>query len=502
MLPLKPRSYKVVPGRHYGTPTEIWGFRTAAHRGRPLELARAFLRANRSLFKLEGVMPRLRTHHVIESLGACHVILQQRHLGLRIHRAYVTVHFDRMNRIYLAKNRAIPQRLLPSRARFRLSEAAARRRALACLRLRAADARILGVDRLWFPRKDRVRAAFRVRVHRKKPRQEWLVYIDGVRGTILSMRDNLKQAAGTAWVFDPNPVAVLGDWRLLVRNRRVLRPPDEVYARVTLRDLADTGYLDGPRVSTRATPRRVKASNGAFLFRRHQPGFAEAMAYYHLDLSMRYLESLGYRGRRAIFDQPLLVNARGTKEDNAWYSPGLRRLTFGTGGVDDAEDAEVIIHEFGHALQDAICPDFGRSPEASAMGEGFGDYLAASFFAGSKPARLRPAVMSWDGVLSDCVPPCVRRLDEPLTFESFDHAPDADEHENGKIWSATLWDIRRALGRAVADRIVIESHFQLDGFTTLARGARGILDADRNLYRGRHLGMLRRILGARGIGPV
>lgn len=136
------------------------------------------------------------------------------------------------------------------------------------------------------------------------------------------------------------------------------------------------------------------------------------------------------------------------------------------------------------------------------MGEGFGDYLAASFFAGSKPARLRPTVMSWDGVLSDSVPPCVRRLDEPLTVESFDYAPDADEHENGKIWSATLWDIRRAIGRAVADRIIIESHFQLDGFTTFARGARGILDADRNLYRGRHLGTLRRVLAARGIGPA
>ena len=136
------------------------------------------------------------------------------------------------------------------------------------------------------------------------------------------------------------------------------------------------------------------------------------------------------------------------------------------------------------------------------MGEGFGDYLAASFFADRKPSLLQPTVMSWDGVLGHSVPPCVRRLDEPLTFESFDHAPDADEHENGKIWSATLWDIRRALGRAIADCIIIESHFQLDGFTTFARGARGILDADRNLCRGRHLQTLRRILAARGIGPV
>ncbi len=30
--------------------------------------------------------------------------------------------------------------------------------------------------------------------------------------------------------------------------------------------------------------------------------------------------------------------------------------------------------------------------------------------------------------------------------------------------------------RAVADRLIVESHFQLDGFTKFARGARAILD--------------------------
>ncbi len=99
-------------------------------------------------------------------------------------------------------------------------------------------------------------------------------------------------------------------------------------------------------------------------------------------------------------------------------------------------------------------------------------------------------------------PPCLRRLDEPLTYESFDHSSRADEHENGEIWSAALWEIREALGRQVADTIIIESHFQLDGFTTFARGARAILDADRNLNDGCNLRRLRRIFRSRGIGPV
>ena len=143
------------------------------------------------------------------------------------------------------------------------------------------------------------------------------------------------------------------------------------------------------------------------------------------------------------------------------------------------------------------------------MGEGFGDYMAASYFAARKRRNgqlLRPAVMTWDGIAatdpSDPLPPCVRRVDGKRTYESFDHAPNADEHDNGEIWSATLWDIWNALGRARADRIIIESHFQLDGFTNFAKGARAIIDADRHLNRGRHVDRLKAIFRQHGIGPV
>jgi DNA-binding PucR family transcriptional regulator len=44
--------------------------------------------------------------------------------------------------------------------------------------------------------------------------------------------------------------------------------------------------------------------------------------------------------------------------------------------------------------------------------------------------------------------------------------------------------------------IIVESHFQLDGFTTFARGARAKIDADVNLYRGKHTAALRRIPSA------
>jgi hypothetical protein len=500
MEALPDRSYKVLYGKYYGTPTDLWGFRAPRGRGTPGGIARDFVRANVGTLKLQGIERRLSLRRVVQSLGAQHVILQQSHAGLRIQRAYLTVHLDRERRVYLVKNRTMPRERLPERARFRLNRAAAHRRALRELGMHARESSLLDVERVWFPEKESLRTAFRLRIHRERPRAEWLVYVDGLNGRVLSKYDNLAQAAPAALVFDPNPVAAVRDWRKLVKDERAVSPPDRAYVRVTLKDLDAPDRLDGSRVTTCETPHRYKSAEGDFCMTSRRPGFEEVMAYFHIDRAIRYLEALGYRGPRALFRAPLVVNARGTRQDNSWYSPGLRRLTFGTGGVDDAEDGETILHEFGHAVQDAICPDFGQSPQAAAMGEGFGDYFAGSFFADKKPRALRAAVMSWDGLLDGEDPPCVRRLDEELTFESFD--PALDEHENGPIWSATLWDVWNAVGRDVADRIIVESHFQLDGFTTFARGARAILDADRHLFRGTHVKELKALFTARGIGPL
>jgi len=504
MRTLALRAYKAVPGKYYGTPKEVWGFRVPGVDGAPVPVARKFLRANQSLLGIAGI--ELSKPRVIESLGAHHVIFQQRYRRHRVHRAYVTVHLGRTGRVYLVKNRVVPADRLPPTPRTPITRDRARNRALRSVSGSRREVKVLGIEAIWFPVKGRIRPAFRVRVHRKtkRTRGEWIIYVDRATGAILSKYDNLAQARGWARVFDPNPVIALGADHRFVRNGRPIRPlPREAYTTVRLADLKGNGHLDGRRVSTRPTRPRVRRADHRFVYESTEAGFDEAMAYFHLDRAMRYLESLGYRGRRAIFRDPVEVDANGTTEDNSWYSPGFKRLTFGTGGVDDAEDGEIILHEFGHALQDAICPDFGQSAEAAAMGEGFGDYFAASFFAEKKPVRFRTSVATWDGIDNDEFdPPCLRRVDEPLTYESFDHSRNADEHENGKIWSATLWDIRRVVGRTTADRIIIESHFQLDGFTTFARGARAVLDAARNLYGGRRVPPIRQVFRDRGIGPV
>jgi zinc metalloprotease ZmpB len=50
------------------------------------------------------------------------------------------------------------------------------------------------------------------------------------------------------------------------------------------------------------------------------------------------------------------------------------------GGVDDAEDADVILHEYGHALLEASAPGLLlNGGEGRAIHEGWSDYWAASY---------------------------------------------------------------------------------------------------------------------------
>jgi hypothetical protein len=504
-------SARAVAGEFYGTPKELWGFREPGGPGTPRQIADRFLVRNASRLGLQPELETLKHVKVVPSLGAHHVIYQQNLGPRRVHRAYVTVHIDRNRDVYLVKNRAMPTAMLPREERFDLKRATAAQRARGSLHRKRRRAVLQDQEKIWFPEKDKLVPAWKIRLGRQHPREEWIVYVDARTGRVLSKVDNLSKAVrGRARVFDPNPVTALdGHEDLLTDKLRERKPPDKAYVERALYGLTGNGRLTGSRVTTLRTPAKhqVKRTSHRYLLGSREKGFEQLMAYYHIDRAVRYLGRLGFKGARRVFDAPVAVNARATREDQSWYSPAERLIGLGTGWIDDAEDGETIIHELGHAIQDAIVPDFGQSREAAAMGEGFGDYLAASLFAERKPERYRTSVMSWDGIRDGLTaspsvdPPALRYVDWDWTFDDFQDAEEL-EHSNGEIWSATLWDVRDALGRETADRIIVESHFQLDGFTSFARGARAILDADEHINGGNNRTRLRAIMEDRRIKPV
>jgi hypothetical protein len=184
--------------------------------------------------------PNWRTR-IIESLGAHHIIHQQRLNGLPIHRAYVTVHLAKGGRVYLVKNRAVPRDLLEPSAEFKIAQTTARKGALRSATRNSKLAKIVACEQNWFPLKSKLRPAYRVRVRCHTPRQDWIIFVDGDTGRILRKYGNLAEATGVAFVFDPNPAATLAADQLL-HNGRPLPPPETAYTRVTLRGLNASGW--------------------------------------------------------------------------------------------------------------------------------------------------------------------------------------------------------------------------------------------------------------------
>jgi Zn-dependent metalloprotease len=485
----------------YGVPQRVYDIESSPSKAKPAQIAAAFLKKIARSLKIKPDLSQLKFDKVKDTLLGSHVLYQQYHGGKAISGAWIRVDIDKDGRVYNVQNDLVPE---PALAQERRAAKAARAvsdaarpgedavKALAIEAVASNEAEVVEIESCYFPQRGVPRAAWKVVVVARKPRGDWKLYIDAETGEVLEKTSLLKQATGKGRVFDPNPVARLNDTSLEDSSPI----PGKAYLDVPLPDLADSGFLDGPFVTTSTTSNRVRRKNRRFLFKRTNRAFKEVMAYFHIDRVQRHLQALGFDN---VLSHAIRVDVDGTVEDNSFYSPVEKGLTFGTGGVDDAEDAEIILHEYGHAIQDDQVPGFGTNQEGRAMGEGFGDFLAASFFSDVKPASMKPTVGNWDAVAySGDEPPNLRRLD---SNKKFPRDVVGEEHADGEIWSACLWELRAALGRQAAERLVVAHHFLLTRFSRFEDAAKALIAADQNLNGGANQAAVQDVFVRRGILP-
>ena len=131
------------------------------------------------------------------------------------------------------------------------------------------------------------------------------------------------------------------------------------------------------------------------------------------------------------------------------------------------------------------------------MGEGFGDYLAGTLGAQLSGGFQDLCIADWDAVsYSSDTPPCLRRLDGTK------HYPEdvvGDEHDDGELWSATLWQIRGAISAAKADTVILQHHFLLTTDASFNQAANALVTAAINLgYNQQVVRSIRTILQDRG----
>jgi Zn-dependent metalloprotease len=225
------------------------------------------------------------------------------------------------------------------------------------------------------------------------------------------------------------------------------------------------------------------------------------MAYYWVTQSQLYIQSLGFGPDgpfRAINANSQSVRIDQWGVDNSFASDSPKdQMVFGKGGVDDAEDAEVILHEYGHQIHFSQSATFFATTEAGAISEGFGDYWAATVSAVvSGPQPDPECIAEWDSISYTAGPVhCLRRLDANLTY------PDdlnGRVHHDGTIWSQALWEMRGSLGNVKADTSILMAQFDWTG-TTMVDLANRIVAAAQSLYGNGAALKARQAFEARGI---
>ena len=342
--------------------------------------------------------------------------------------------------------------------------------------------------------------AWRVKVATESPPHDWTLYLDAATGDELGRRDGVRYANGTAYVFDMNAVASTNDLTMVDGNNTSTPALDAARFLVVMPRLDGSGNTRGSFADVHLkTAARVNSPTNDFLFTRDAPGFKQANTYFHIDRNQSHIQALGFMNVNNRV-QEAVVDAQ--TADNSFYTSNNLRLNFGTGGVDDAEDADIVTHEYGHSIQDNQVPGFGGGDEG-AMGEGFGDYLAASFSLALAPDAGHPqlsdpaCVGDWDGTsYSTTTPKCLRRVDGP---KHNPEATDGEVHDDGEIWSSGLWDVRSQLGGDTMDKLVLEAHFLLGQTSTFFTAASALITADLNTNGGVNGTLIRRRMIQHGL---
>jgi Zn-dependent metalloprotease len=511
MTKLKRLAAKVETHPQYKTPRRIYDVKAGPSKKGSRKIAEATLKKIARDLKIKPDLSQLHFDKVRPSILGDHVLFQQYHAGKQISGAWIRVDIDKDGRVFnihndlvpepaMSKARKVEAKRVTATQKKQLSASEAKARALEAVAPAKEDSVEVAHTELCFYKHNGVPTlSWKVIVKITPPPQattrrpaEWKMYIDAETGAILEKRDLLRFVEGKGRIFDPNPVVSLNDTSL--KDNSAI--PDKAYIDVVLLDLKKTGFIEGPYVTTRTTKNRIKKANRDFRFKRKDRAFKEVMVYFHIDRLQRYLQELGFKN---VLNRPIAVNIDGQRDDNSHYSPSDKDLTFGTGGIDDAEDAEIILHEYGHAIQDDQLPGFGASDEGGAMGEGFGDFLAASFFSDAKPKNMKPTVGNWDATAySGDEPPYLRRLD---SNKKYPKDIKGEVHDDGEIWSACLWELRAALGRNTTEKLVIAHHFLLGRDSGFEDGANALITADKNLNRGENESVIRDVFVRRGILP-
>ena len=351
---------------------------------------------------------------------------------------------------------------------------------------------------------------------------EWQIMVDAQTGEIFRVEDkacyfkpgtNLLLIDGSGYVFDPDPIThartTYGSPGFLDNNDA---DSDSLTAHREIRTLKEITFdgsaytLKGPWAEIRdfESPYTGLHTNTTsnFFFTRSDDNFEAVNTYFHIDNSMRWVNnSLGFTVVPYQYVGGVRFDPHGLSgSDNSHYIPSTGSIAYGDGGVDDAEDLGVVLHELCHGIHDWIT-DGGLS-QVEGLSEGSCDYWATSYIRSTgfwTPAY--PAynwVFIWDGhnpFWAGRITNYTAHYPEGLT---------GTIHTDGQMWSSSLMSIYDLIGKIPTDTDFLEALSMTDGSSGQQDAANAFIAADQLIYGGSHLAQIIPVFADRGYieGPI
>lgn len=208
--------------------------------------------------------------------------------------------------------------------------------------------------------------------------------------------------------------------------------------------------------------------------------FKQEMVLYHIKHFQEYIQSLGFTN----IQNQLWVDAMGTFADNSQfdYSGQEPYIYFGIGGIPDAEDADVIVHEYGHAISYYIAPNTIESEERIGIDEGNSDILAVIYSRKLSDYNWRK-VFNWDGNL----------WGGRTTLNTKNYVDDyvLNRYSLCDIWSGAVTDFAEQIGLDTTVTLLLTAMASMQSNMKIPEFAKLFIQADSLLYNKYHYGTIK-----------
>jgi extracellular elastinolytic metalloproteinase len=512
-------------------------FAVAGHATDPADAARRFLAEHHDVFQLsaEDAASFVVTHVDVEPESDLrHITLQRVHDGIPVFQGAITVHMDPGNGVFRAlgdehyrisspTNRQV---LTPAEAvvaagkALGLAELAPAFASRDGLRTTFTAPRMLDpIDvepRIFQVAPDDHRFAYQAtlswRDDQRQPRGA-LVLIDAEDGTLLFHSSLVDTFSGLVYAaspganpvfdlrtlvsFDGNPTASPSGWVDATRKTR----GNNVIAATDLNgdNIVGVGEVQPTANASNVFTFPFDPLVDAIMFREA----AVTNAFYLVNDFHDRTYALGFTessrnfqtnnfGRGGVGNDEVQIDVQdGAGSNNAFFTsaaegsrPRITLFLFSLNGgphEDSAFDPTVVYHENTHGLSNRLV-GAGTAGclggiQSGGMGEGWGDFLAASFLGNP----VIGAYISGNATIG------IRRASmaaSPFTYANIKDGTMTEAHDAGEIWAAALWAARTALGAAVINRLIVQGMKLTPCNPTMLQARDGIISADAALNGG------------------